>query len=69
MRSGGRRSGDEEAQAAALTDLNQAIVESGWLLPLFEQLAPVGLQRGEGRRAHLPGPDSFPLLASLQPAS
>ena len=31
---------DDEAKAAALGDLNRAIVDSGWLIPLYEQLAP-----------------------------
>lgn len=60
---------DEDAQAAALTDLNQAIVETGWLIPLFEQLAPWGYNEAKVATPTFPGTEVFPLLGSLQPAS
>jgi peptide/nickel transport system substrate-binding protein len=62
-------SGDEEAQAAALTDLNSSIVESGWLLPLFEQLSPWAYNESVLQEPTFPGTDSFPILSTLQPAS
>ena len=62
-------SGDEEAQAAALTDLNTAVVESGWLLPLFEQLSPWAYDKSSVQEPTFPGTDSFPILSTLQPAS
>lgn len=62
-------SGDEDAQAAALTDLNAAIVESGWLLPLFEQLSPWAYNEAVLEEPTFPGTDSFPILSALQPAS
>jgi peptide/nickel transport system substrate-binding protein len=62
-------SGDEDAQAAALTDLNAAIVESGWLLPLFEQLSPWAYNEAVLEEPTFPGTDSFPILFALQPAS
>ncbi|HWM16441.1 MAG TPA: ABC transporter substrate-binding protein [Microbacterium sp.] len=62
-------SGDEDAQAAALTDLNSAIVESGWLLPLFEQLSPWAYNTSALDEPTFPGTDSFPILSTLTPAS
>lgn len=65
----GAAAGDADAQAAALTDLNLAIVQSGWLIPLFEQLSPWGYNENKLAEPTFPGADSFPLLATLQPAS
>ncbi|MEU1972137.1 ABC transporter substrate-binding protein [Microbacterium sp. NPDC019599] len=65
----GAAAGDPDAQATALTDLNTAIVQDGWLLPLFEQLSPWGYNESKVQEPTFPGADSFPLLASLQPAS
>lgn len=62
-------SGDEEAQAAALTELNSSIVEAGWLLPLFEQLSPWAYDESVIDEPTFPGTDSFPILSTLQPAS
>jgi peptide/nickel transport system substrate-binding protein len=62
-------SGDEKAQAAALKDLNRAIVDSGWLIPLFEQLAPWAYNKAKVAEPTFPGADAFPILASIQPAS
>ncbi len=65
----GAATGDADAQAAALTDLNRAIVESGWLIPLFEQLSPWAYNTAKLAEPTFPGTDSFPLLATLTPAS
>jgi peptide/nickel transport system substrate-binding protein len=65
----GAAADDADAQAAALTDLNSAIVESAWLLPLFEQLSPWAYNTSVLEEPTFPGTDSFPLLATLQPAS
>ena len=62
-------SGDEDAQATALQDLNRAIVDSGWLIPLFEQLAPWAYDTAKLAEPTFPGAEVFPLLASLTPAS
>jgi len=61
--------GDEDAQAAALKDLNRAIVDSGWLIPLFEQLAPWAYNTAKVAEPTFAGAEAFPLLATLQPAS
>ncbi len=65
----GAAGGDADAQAAALTDLNSSIVESGWLIPLFEQLSPWAYSTSKLQEPTFPGTESFPILASLQPAS
>lgn len=62
-------SGDEEAQAAALKDLNRAIVDAGWLIPLFEQVAPWAYNTAKVAEPTFPGAEVFPILATLQPAS
>ena len=61
--------GDEKAQAAALKDLNRAIVDSGWLIPLFEQVAPWAYNTAKVAEPTFPGAEVFPLLATIQPAS
>lgn len=61
--------GDEDAQAAALTDLNRSIAESGWLIPLFEQLSPWAYNESVIDEPTFPGTDSFPILATFTPAS
>jgi peptide/nickel transport system substrate-binding protein len=61
--------GDEAAQATALTDLNRAIVESGWLLPLYNQLSPWAYNTAKVAEPTFPGAEPFPILATLQPAS
>ncbi|MGC5171891.1 ABC transporter substrate-binding protein [Microbacterium sp. DT81.1] len=65
----GAAQGDEDAQAAALQDLNAAIVDAGWLIPLFEQLAPWAYSTEKLAEPIFPGAEAFPLLASLTPAS
>ena len=61
--------GDEAAQTTALTDLNRAIVDSGWLIPLFEQFAPWGYNTEKIQEPKFPGSEPYPSLASLTPAS
>ncbi|MBW9121859.1 ABC transporter substrate-binding protein [Microbacterium trichothecenolyticum] len=65
----GAATGDEAAQTAALKDLNRAIVDSGWLIPLFEQLAPWAYNAKKVAEPTFPGAEAFPILASIQPAS
>jgi len=60
---------DDAARAAALQDLNRAIADSGWLIPLFEQLAPWAYNTGKIATPTFPGSEVFPLLASFTPAS
>ncbi len=60
---------DDAAKKAALTDLNKAIVGSGWLIPLFDQLSPWAFDKKKVAEPTFPGADSFPLLSTLAPAS
>lgn len=64
----GAAQGDEAAQAAALQDLNRAIVDAGWLIPLYEQLAPWAYNADKVAELTFPGAEAFPILASIQPA-
>jgi peptide/nickel transport system substrate-binding protein len=61
--------GDQDGMATALQDLNRAIVDSGWLIPLYEQLAPWAYNTEKVQEPTFPGAEVFPILASLQPAS
>lgn len=61
--------GDPAAQADALPALNRAIVESGWLIPLFEQVSPWAYDKSKVSEPRFAGADSYPLLATLTPAS
>lgn len=60
---------DDDAKATALADLNRSIVDSGWLIPLFEQLAPWAYNSNKVATPTFAGAEAFPLLASIQPAS
>lgn len=60
---------DDTAKAQALTDLNRAIVDSGWLIPLFEQFAYWAYNTGKVAEPTFPGAEPFPLLSTLTPAS
>lgn len=60
---------DGEARETALKDLNRAIVDAGWLIPLFEQLAPWAYNANKIATPPFPGAEAFPLLATIQPAS
>ncbi|MFC0681523.1 ABC transporter substrate-binding protein [Lysobacter korlensis] len=65
----GAAAGDEDAQAEALTQLNRAIVESGWLIPLYEQLAPWAYNESKVAEPQFPGAETYPILSTLTPAS
>jgi peptide/nickel transport system substrate-binding protein len=61
--------GDPAAQDAALADLNRAIVDNGWLLPLYNQLAPWAYNTSKVAELTFPGAEPYPILATVQPAS
>ncbi|WP_417512290.1 ABC transporter substrate-binding protein [Microbacterium sp.] len=65
----GAAQGDEAAQATALKDLNRAIVDSGWLIPIYEQLAPWAYNTSKVAELTFAGAEVFPILATIQPAS
>ena len=60
---------DDDARKSALQDLNRSIVDSGWLIPLFEQLAPWAYNADKVAEPTFPGAEAFPILAAIQPAS
>lgn len=60
---------DEEAQKTALADLNRAIVDNGWLMPLYNQLSPWAYNTAKVTEPTFPGAEPFPILSTLQPAS
>ncbi|HEX5729510.1 ABC transporter substrate-binding protein [Microbacterium sp.] len=60
---------DEAAQETALTDLNRAIVDNGWLIPLYNQLSPWAYNTEKVAELTFPGAEPFPILATVQPAS
>jgi peptide/nickel transport system substrate-binding protein len=60
---------DDASKKTALADLNKAIVDAGWLIPLYEQLSPWAYNTAKVAEPTFPGAEPFPLLASIQPAS
>lgn len=60
---------DDAARAEALTELNRAIVEAGWLIPLYEEFFNWGYSDATLAEPIFAGADPYPILASLQPAS
>ncbi len=60
---------DDAARATALQDLNKAIVDAGWLIPLYEQLSPWAYNTAKLAKPTFAGAESFPILATLAPAS
>ncbi|GAA1973158.1 ABC transporter substrate-binding protein [Microbacterium pumilum] len=60
---------DDAAKETALQDLNRAIVDSGWLIPLYEQLSPWAYNEAKVAELTFPGAESFPILSAIQPAS
>jgi len=60
---------DSAKQKDALTNLNKTIAESGWLIPLYEQLSPWAYNTKKIAKPTFPGSNSFPVLSSLTPAS
>jgi len=60
---------DDTARAAALKELNSAIADAGWLIPLYDQLSPWAYDKTKVAAPTFPGAEAFPLLASLTPAS
>lgn len=60
---------DDASRAAALVGLNDAIAQSGWLIPLYEQEANWGYDSAKVSGATFPGADAFPTLSTITPAS
>jgi peptide/nickel transport system substrate-binding protein len=57
------------AYPAALKNLNAALVNEGWVIPVAEQYAYVGYNPKKVATPVFPGLDEYPLLDSLRPAA
>lgn len=60
---------DDAASKAALTKLNTRLVESGWMIPLYEALTNQGYNTKKIKQVEFAGTNAYPLLSSYAPAS
>jgi peptide/nickel transport system substrate-binding protein len=60
---------DDAAKKAALTKLNTRLVESGWLVPLYESLTNQGYNTKKVQEVKFAGTNAYPLLSSYAPTS
>ena len=60
---------DDAAKKAALTKLNTRLVESGWMIPLYESLTNQGYNTKKIKQVEFAGTNAYPLLSSYAPAS
>ncbi|KIS29148.1 ABC transporter substrate-binding protein [Arthrobacter sp. SPG23] len=60
---------DDAAKKTALTKLNTRLVESGWMIPLYESLTNQGYNTKKIKQVEFAGTNAYPLLSSYKPAS
>jgi peptide/nickel transport system substrate-binding protein len=60
---------DDAAAKAAATKLNTRLVESGWMIPLYEALTNQGYNTKKVAPVEFAGTNAYPLLSSYKPAS
>jgi peptide/nickel transport system substrate-binding protein len=60
---------DDAARKVALTKLNTRLVESGWLVPLFESLTNQGYNTKKVSEVEFAGTNGYPLLSSYKPTN
>jgi peptide/nickel transport system substrate-binding protein len=60
---------DDAAKKAALTKLNTRLVESGWLIPLYESLTNQGYNTKKVQEVKFAGGNASPLLSSYKPTN
>jgi peptide/nickel transport system substrate-binding protein len=60
---------DDASRKAALTKLNTRLVESGWMIPLYETLTNQGYNTKKVAPVEFAGTNAYPLLSSYKPAS
>jgi peptide/nickel transport system substrate-binding protein len=60
---------DDGARNIALTKLNKRLVESGWLIPVYEVLVNQGYNTRKIAPVEFAGTNAYPLLSSYRPAS
>ncbi len=66
---GGALGGTGEAQEQALTDLNAAVTNNGWFVPLYEDITYLGYNADEVTEPKFAGTNTFLVLSEIQPAS
>ena len=57
-----------KAEVTALTQLNDALVDQGWLYPMYQQETYVAFNAHKVAPPTFPGSDPFPLLSTIKPA-
>ncbi|MDN4609833.1 ABC transporter substrate-binding protein [Arthrobacter burdickii] len=60
---------DDAAAKTAATKLNTRLVESGWMIPLYEALVNQGYNTKKVAPVEFAGTNAYPLLSSYKPAS
>ncbi|MCM0616899.1 ABC transporter substrate-binding protein [Paenarthrobacter sp. TYUT067] len=60
---------DDAAKKAALTKLNTRLVESGWMIPLYESLTNQGYNTKKVQQVKFAGSNVYPLLSSYAPTN
>jgi peptide/nickel transport system substrate-binding protein len=60
---------DDAARKTALTKLNTRLVQSGWMIPLYESLTNQGYNTKKIKQVEFAGTNAYPLLSSYKPAS
>jgi peptide/nickel transport system substrate-binding protein len=60
---------DDAAKKTALTKLNTRLVESGWMIPLYESLTNQGYNTKKVQQVEFAGSNAYALLSSYAPAS
>lgn len=58
-----------DAQEQALTDLNRAITEHAWFIPVYEDVTYAGYNAGSVAEPAFAGTNNFLVLSAIQPAS
>ncbi|MFH5879430.1 ABC transporter substrate-binding protein [Arthrobacter sp. NA-172] len=60
---------DDASKKAALTKLNTRLVESGWMIPLYESLTNQGYNTKKVQQVTFAGTNAYPLLSSYTPTN
>ncbi|MGN7251696.1 ABC transporter substrate-binding protein [Arthrobacter sp. SAFR-014] len=60
---------DDAAKKTALTKLNTRLVESGWMIPLYESLTNQGYNTKKVQQVKFAGTNAYPLLSSYAPTN
>ena len=60
---------DDAAKKAALTKVNTRLVESGWMIPLYESLTNQGYNTKKVQQVKFAGTNVYPLLSSYAPTN